>query len=99
MCAFVAAVGSPGISRLHVCVDLICFPSGRCMCRGFVVGCMFCTGAPGTMKWPVAPASAIASLVGILMLVVLNIVSAFGLPLLVLLMMTVSMSSSASNML
>lgn len=43
-----------------MCVDLIWDPSGRLMTIGLWVGLTFFTGAPGIMKFPVAPASATA---------------------------------------
>ncbi len=63
----VNVVGSPGISTSHMCVDLICRPSGRLTVRGFVAGCLFFTSAPSIMKIDVAPVSAIASDVAIVM--------------------------------
>ena len=47
---------------LHVCIDLSLYPSGRLIDIGFITGCKFFTGVPGRKKYPVAPASAIASL-------------------------------------
>ena len=76
MCARVASSGSHGMFNLHVCVDFIVSPSGRLMINGFVVGLTSITGAPGTMKCPVAPASAIAWSTAILIELVLKIVSA-----------------------
>ena len=52
-------------------------PSGRLIMRGLVAGLISITGAPGTTKCPVAPASAIALSTAILILDVLNIVSAY----------------------
>jgi hypothetical protein len=63
----VNVVGSPGISTSHMCVDLICRPSGRLIVRGFVAGCLFFTSAPSIMKFDVAPVSAIASDVAMVM--------------------------------
>ena len=39
-CAVVAALGSPGIVRLAVCVDVMCSPLGICTHSGRVVGCI-----------------------------------------------------------
>jgi hypothetical protein len=41
---------------------------------GAVVGCMLVTGAPGIMKFPVAPASATALSTGMLMVDIWNAV-------------------------
>ena len=60
MCAWRAAFGNVGVSRRHVWVDLISFPSGKVIIRGAVAALMSVTGAPGSRKWPVAPASAMA---------------------------------------
>jgi hypothetical protein len=67
MCPVNVVVGSPGISTSHMCVDLICRPSGRLIVRGFVAGLLFFTSAPSIMKIDVAPVSAIASDVAIVM--------------------------------
>ena len=61
----VNVVGSPGISTSHMCVDLICRPSGRLIVRGFVAGHLFFTSAPSMTKIDVAPVSAIAADVAI----------------------------------
>ena len=49
----------------HMCVDLICLPSGRLIVKGFVAGRLFFTSVPSIMKMDVAPVSAIASDVAI----------------------------------
>jgi hypothetical protein len=46
------------------------------MTSGVVAGSILVTGVPGNTKWPVAPASAIALSIGMLMWEALNIVSA-----------------------
>ena len=51
-------------------------PSGRLIIKGFFAGWISNTGAPGRTKYPVAPASAIASSTAIFILDALNIVSA-----------------------
>ena len=61
----VNVVGSPGISMSHMCVDLICLPSGRLIISGFIAGRLFFTSAPSITKIDVAPVSAIASDVAI----------------------------------
>jgi len=61
----VNVVGSPGISMSHMCVDLICLPSGRLIVSGFIAGRLFFTSAPSMIKIDVAPVSAIASDVAI----------------------------------
>ena len=61
----VNVVGSPGISMSHMCVDLICLPSGRLIVSGFIAGRLFFTSAPSMTKIDVAPVSAIASDVAI----------------------------------
>ena len=57
MCASVLLCGNHGICRLHVCADVIVCPSRSVM----VIGCrsthLLTTGAPSTMKLPVAPES------------------------------------------
>ncbi len=76
MWALRACCGSQGIFNLHVCVETIFCPSGRLMTSGVVAGLILVTGVPGNTKWPVAPASAIALSIGMLMWEELNIVSA-----------------------
>ena len=61
MCARFAFCGMSAMSRLDLCVDLSFDPSGRLMGIGFLAGCIFFTGVPGRMKYPVAPVSDIAS--------------------------------------
>ena len=76
MCALVTASGSHGRFSLHVWVDLITSPSGRLMMSGFTAGWISKTCAPGRTKCHVAPVSAMALSIAILILEVLNIVSA-----------------------
>ena len=63
----VNVVGSPGISMSHMCINLICLPSGRLIVSGFIAGRLFFTSAPSMIKIDVAPVSAIASDVAIVM--------------------------------
>ena len=64
------------------------------MTIGFLVGNIFVTGAPGTMKFPVAPASATAWSIGMLMLAARKAVSA---PILSLDLLSVTIVSSSSS--
>ena len=50
MCALVTLLESHGMSRLHVCVDLITDPSGSLILSGLEVGSLFLTVAPFMMK-------------------------------------------------
>ncbi len=61
----VNVVNSPGILMSHMCDDLICLPSGRLIISGFNAGRLFFTSAPSMTKIDVAPVSAIASDVAI----------------------------------
>ena len=54
------------MSRSHVRVDLSLDPSGMLIDIGLISGCKLFTGVPGRTKFPVAPASNIASLFVIL---------------------------------
>jgi hypothetical protein len=58
-------VGSPGMVMLHVCVDLTLLPSGKFMISGWIAGRRFWTGVPSNTKIEVAPMSAIACNVAI----------------------------------
>lgn len=71
MCASLAADGNHGMSNVAVCVDLSWFPSGRLIRRGLVAVFMSRIGVPGSKKWLVAPASAMAISMPILMAEVL----------------------------
>ena len=62
MCASVIWSGSHGMSRLHVCVDLMIFPFGSAMAIGLVAGLTFTAGEPLIKKRPVAPESESAHL-------------------------------------
>ena len=77
-CACVDALGSHGRYKFSVCVDCSVFPYIRCMTRGRVAGLIFLSGAPGRIKFPVAPASTMAWLASIFILDVLIRVSCFG---------------------
>ncbi len=50
---------------LHVCVDLTLLPSGKFMVSGWIAGRRFWTGLPSITKIEVAPVSAIACNVAI----------------------------------
>ena len=73
--ASLAFSGNHGMLSRHFWVEAICFPSGRFMTRGLVAGFIWETGVPGMIKWPVAPASAMAWSLAILIWEVLNRVS------------------------
>ena len=73
ICASVTWFGSHGMSRLHVCLDVMFLPFGIVMMIGLSATCKFVTGAPSTRKWPMAPESEIAYLVVILSLSVLGL--------------------------
>ena len=75
MWASLAASGSHGMAGHAVWGNLSVAPSGRLILRGLMVGWTFVTGACGRRKWLVAPASAMARLMSILMPVVFRIVS------------------------
>ena len=62
-CPFLAAGGSPAMSKSQVWVDTRLFPSGIFTCRGLLVGQMFVTFALVVKKLLVAPESRIALLV------------------------------------
>jgi hypothetical protein len=53
-------MGRPGIVMLHRCVDLTWLPSGKLIFNCFVAGRMFLMGVPSIMNMDVAPVSAIA---------------------------------------
>ncbi len=60
ICAMTARWGT---SRRKVCADDIVKPSGRVMCSGFVVTCLYIIGAFERRKCPVIPESKIPWLV------------------------------------
>ncbi len=62
---------------LHTCVDLIFLPSGRLTVNGFVANCLFSTSTPSITKMDVAPMSATARFVAI---VIALRYCGFGLP-------------------
>ncbi len=53
-------VGSPGIIMSHICVDMICLPSGKFIVRGFLATCLLTMSRPSMMNMDVAPVLAIA---------------------------------------
>ena len=57
----VKKTGRPGISTLHICVDITLRPSARATFSGQSVGRLFLTGVLSMMKICVAPESAIAT--------------------------------------
>ena len=77
MCVYVAALGSHGRYKFPVCVYFSVLPCSRCITRGPVAGLIFLSGYPGRIKLPVAPAYAMAWLLSIFILDVLNRVSCF----------------------
>ncbi len=56
----------PGIVMLQRCVNLTWLPSGKFIVNCFVAGRMFLTGVPSIMNMDVAPVSAIACNVAII---------------------------------
>ena len=68
MCARFYGPGMTSISRLHVCLDLSLDPSRIFIVIGLMAGCKFFTVVPVRKKCPVAPASAMASLLVIFMI-------------------------------
>ena len=75
MWACLAAIGRSGLSISHVCVELICYPSGRLVLMGVVVGRRFFTGVPVNIKCPVAHSFATSISVGMLIPTAWNTVS------------------------
>ncbi len=55
-----AAAGSAGMSKVHVCVDVMRSPLGSWATMGLVVGVMLVAGAVNVRKWLVAPESRMA---------------------------------------
>ena len=82
------------MSRLHVCVDLSLDISGELIEIVLISGCKLFTGVPGKTKFPVAPASDIASLFVIFVVDVEYVVSIL---LGIWLLMIVILSSSSSS--
>ena len=70
ICAALAAGGKSGLSISHSCVDVSFPPSGWLMHIGIFVTLMLTAGAPGWRKFPVAPASAIHTSIGMSIVVV-----------------------------
>jgi hypothetical protein len=73
----VRVIGKPGIFMLHTCVDLIFLPSKRLTVSGFVAICLFSTSTPSMTKMDVAPVSATARFV---VMVIVCRYCGFGLP-------------------
>ncbi len=61
----VKITGNPGIFMSHTCVDLIFLPSGRLTVSGFVANLLFSTSTPSITKMDVAPVSATARFIAI----------------------------------
>ena len=61
MCERFAFSVMPEMYRLHVCVDLSFYLSGKLVNIFLLDGCIFFTGVPGNKKCPVAPVSAVGS--------------------------------------
>ncbi len=59
----VRVIGNPGIFMSHTCVNLIFLPSGRLTVSGFVAICLFSTSTPSITKMDIAPVSATARFV------------------------------------
>ena len=79
MWASVMMPDSHGMSRLHVCIDMIIFPFGSTMILiGCVAGRMFTATDPSTRKCPVAPESEQAQLTAFFKLIVLKMVFTIG---------------------
>ena len=72
MCASVTWFVIHGMSKLHVCVDVMLLPFGMVTPIGLSATCKFVTGAPSTRKLPVAPESEMAYSIAILSLSVLG---------------------------
>ena len=93
ICAFLAPWGKWGMFNSHSCVDFILCPSGSRIEIAFSVGFIFIAGAPGCKKCPVAPASAIAMFLGILIELCGAVNAIFGL---FIFDVTIVLSSSSS---
>ncbi len=61
----VKIMGNPGIFMSHTCVDLIFLPSGRLTVIGFVANLLFSKSTPSITKIDVAPVSATARSIAI----------------------------------
>ena len=70
--------GSHGMSRLHVCVDMISFPFGRIIFIGCVASCMFTAADLSMRKCPVTLESEKAHSTAFFNLIVLKMVFAVG---------------------
>ncbi len=62
-----SVMGNPEICMSHTCIDLIFLPSGRLRVRGFVANHLFSTSTPSITKMDVAPLSAMARFVAMVM--------------------------------
>ncbi len=61
----VKTVGSPRIHMLHICIDIICLPSGKLIVRAFFATPLLTMSRPSMMKMDVVPMLAIAWFVAI----------------------------------
>jgi hypothetical protein len=64
----VRVIGNPGIFMSHTCVDLIFLPSGRLTVSGFVANHLFSTSTLSITKMDVAPVSATARFVAMVIM-------------------------------
>jgi hypothetical protein len=60
MCPVKILVGRPGIVMSHMCVNFTLLPSGKLIVNGCNEGCKLLTGVPSMINMKVAPVSAIA---------------------------------------
>ena len=72
ICDFLANRGRPRRSSSHLCVNVSFSPSESVIDIGFVILFLLIAGAPGIIKFPVAPASVIPSFLSILIFDVIN---------------------------
>jgi len=63
----VKVIGNPGMLMSHTCVDLIFLPSGRLTVSGFNANRLFSTSTPSITNMDVAPVSATAIFVAMVM--------------------------------
>jgi hypothetical protein len=73
----VRVIGNPGILMSHTGIDLILLPSGRLTVSGFVANRLFSASTPSITKMDVAPVSATARFVA---MVIAFRYCGFGLP-------------------
>ena len=78
ICASVMCLGSHGISRLQVWVNLVIFSFGRVVMIGLAAGIIFTAGVLVIKKYPVAPESEISHVTALATLSWLKTVFACG---------------------